>query len=76
MERSENAGANAPQALIPAFRFAPGGLRQWRNVTSRPSRSPAAEHMIYRVMSDDAARRESGKRDVLAAIAGRKIVAK
>jgi hypothetical protein len=29
------------------------------------------EHMMYRVMADDAARRAGGKRDVLAAIAGR-----
>ena len=30
--------------------------------------------MVYRVMADDAARRDGGKRDVLAAIAGRAIV--
>jgi HEAT repeat protein len=35
---------------------------------STESRDPA--HMRYRVMSKDAARREGGKRDVLAAIAG------
>jgi HEAT repeat protein len=29
------------------------------------------QSMVYRVMADDAARREGGKRDVLAAIAGR-----
>jgi HEAT repeat protein len=33
------------------------------------------QSMVYRVMADDAARREGGKRDVLAAIAGRAIVA-
>ena len=31
------------------------------------------DHMVYRVMSDAAARRESGKEDILAAIAGRPI---
>jgi hypothetical protein len=31
--------------------------------------------MMYRVMLDDPGRREGGKRDVLAAIAGRSIVA-
>jgi HEAT repeat protein len=31
------------------------------------------EHMMYRVMSDDPVRREGGKRDILAAIAGRPI---
>jgi len=33
------------------------------------------EHMMYRVMADDPARREGGKRDILAAIAGRPISA-
>jgi hypothetical protein len=33
------------------------------------------EHMTIRVMSEDAARREGGKRDILAAIAGRPIAA-
>jgi hypothetical protein len=33
------------------------------------------QHMIYRVMSDDAERYEGGKRDILAAIAGRPISA-
>jgi hypothetical protein len=28
-------------------------------------------HMLYRVMSKDPARREAGKQDILAAIAGR-----
>ena len=32
-----------------------------------------SEHMMYRVMSDDLTRREGGKRDILAAIAGRPI---
>jgi HEAT repeat protein len=36
-----------------------------------PADSDDSEHMIYRLMSGDAARRESGKRDVLAAIAAR-----
>lgn len=31
------------------------------------------EHMLYRVMSEEAGRRELGKRDILAAIAGRSI---
>jgi hypothetical protein len=35
---------------------------------------PVSEHMRYRVMAGDAARRESGKRDILAAIAGKAIV--
>jgi hypothetical protein len=34
------------------------------------------EHMLYRVMSDDATRREGGKRDVLDAIEGRTIAAR
>jgi hypothetical protein len=34
-----------------------------------------SDHMMYRVMAADAVRRDSGKRDVLAAIAGRAIVA-
>jgi hypothetical protein len=38
---------------------------------SAETRDPA--HMMYRVMSKDAARREGGKRDVLAAIDGRPI---
>jgi hypothetical protein len=38
-----------------------------------PHESMDREHMIYRLMSDDAERREGGKRDVLAAIAGRPI---
>jgi hypothetical protein len=32
---------------------------------------PDSEHMLYRVMADDPARRAGGKRDILAAIAGR-----
>ena len=39
-----------------------------------PAEPDGREHMMYRVMSDEAARREGGKRDVLAAIAGRAIV--
>ncbi len=38
---------------------------------STDSLDPA--HMMYRVMSDDAARRERGKQDILAAIDGRPI---
>jgi HEAT repeat protein len=38
---------------------------------STESLDPA--HMMYRIMSDDTARRESGKQDVLAAIDGRPI---
>jgi hypothetical protein len=33
------------------------------------------QSMVYRVMADDAARRAGGKRDVLAAIAGRTMAA-
>ena len=40
-----------------------------------PVDSDDAAHMTYRVMSDAAARREGGKRDILAAIAGRPIAA-
>ena len=40
-----------------------------------PDDSNDPQHMIYRVMSDDAERYERGKRDVLAAIAGRPISA-
>ena len=36
-----------------------------------PADSRDPQHMIYRVMADDTARRESGKRDILAAISGR-----
>jgi len=37
--------------------------------------SHGPEHMMFRVMSNDSARREGGKRDILAAIAGRTISA-
>ena len=40
-----------------------------------PDDSEDPQHMMYRVMSDDAERHEGGKRDVLAAIAGRPISA-
>jgi hypothetical protein len=40
-----------------------------------PDDSKDPQHMIYRVMSDDAKRHEGGKRDILAAIAGRSICA-
>lgn len=46
------------------------GLSGQANVTTN-----SEKHMMYRVMSDDAAERESGKRDILAAIAGRPISA-
>jgi HEAT repeat protein len=36
-----------------------------------PDKSDDLQHVMYRVMSDDSARRQSGKRDILAAIAGR-----
>ena len=36
-----------------------------------PTESNDPAHMIYRVMSDDAARHDGGKRDILAAIAAR-----
>jgi hypothetical protein len=38
-----------------------------------PHTSFGPEHMMYRIMSDDAERRAGGKRDILAAIAGRPI---
>ena len=38
-----------------------------------PTKSREPAHMIYRIMSKDAARRDGGKRDILAAIAGRAI---
>ena len=40
-----------------------------------PDHSKDPQHMMYRVMSDDAERHEGGKRDILAAIAGRSISA-
>jgi len=40
-----------------------------------PDDSEDPQHMMYRVMSDDAERREGGKQDILAAIAGRSICA-
>jgi HEAT repeats len=40
-----------------------------------PDDSKDPQHMMYRVMSDDAERHEGGKRDILAAIAGRSICA-
>jgi hypothetical protein len=40
-----------------------------------PAESNDRGHMTYRVMSDDAARREGGKRDILASIDGRPISA-
>jgi HEAT repeat protein len=40
-----------------------------------PDTSDDRQHAMYRVMSDDAARREGGKQDILAAIAGRPISA-
>jgi hypothetical protein len=39
-----------------------------------PADSNDREHMLYRVMSDDTARRDGGKRDILAAIAGRALL--
>jgi hypothetical protein len=41
-----------------------------------PDDSEDPQHMMYRVMSDDADRREGGKRDILTAIAGRPIPAR
>jgi hypothetical protein len=40
-----------------------------------PDHSQDPQHMAYRVMSDDAQRRAGGKRDILAAVAGRPIPA-
>jgi DNA-binding transcriptional ArsR family regulator len=40
-----------------------------------PDDSEDPQHMMYRVMSDDAKRHEGGTRDILAAIAGRSISA-
>jgi hypothetical protein len=40
-----------------------------------PDKSYDTQHMMYRVMSDNAARHEGGKRDIVAAIAGRPISA-
>jgi HEAT repeat protein len=40
-----------------------------------PDQSGDPQHILYRLMSDDRARREGGKRDLLAAIAGRPISA-
>jgi hypothetical protein len=41
-----------------------------------PDQSDDPQHIMYRVMSDDRPRREGGKRDLLAAIAGRPISAR
>jgi hypothetical protein len=40
-----------------------------------PDNSKDPQHMMYRVMSNDAERHEGGKRDILAAITGRSICA-
>ena len=40
-----------------------------------PDKSDDPQHMMYRVMSDSTERREGGKRDIIAAIAGRPISA-
>jgi HEAT repeat protein len=40
-----------------------------------PDQSEDSQHMMYRVMSENADRREGGKRDILAAIAGRPLAA-
>jgi hypothetical protein len=40
-----------------------------------PDDSEDPQHMMYRVMSNDAERHEGGKRDILAAIANRPIAA-
>ncbi len=40
-----------------------------------PDNSTDPQHIMYRVMSNDAARRQGGKREILAAIAGRPISA-
>jgi hypothetical protein len=40
-----------------------------------PDTSSNTQHMMYRVMAEDAARHEGGRRDILAAIEGRDIVA-
>ena len=40
-----------------------------------PDQSADSQHVIHRVMSDNPERREGGKRDLLAAIAGRPISA-
>jgi hypothetical protein len=40
-----------------------------------PDKSVDPQHMMYRVMSDNTARHEGGRRDILAAIAGRRISA-
>ena len=40
-----------------------------------PADSKDLDHMTYRVMAKDSARREGGKRDILAAIAGRPMLA-
>lgn len=40
-------------------------------IDALPPRDP--QHMTYRVMSEDPARREGGKRDLLAAVTGRPV---
>jgi hypothetical protein len=73
--------ATAVHALVPALDD-PEALVRYHAARALlatyglPADSDDREHMLYRVMSDDAARHESGKRDILAAIAGRPIAAR
>ncbi len=41
-----------------------------------PADAGDRDHFVYRIMSDDPARREAGKRDILAAVAGRVLAAR
>ncbi len=61
-----------PTALV--RHHAARGLLAIHGLLDEDLMKPDGEHMMYRVMSDDPHRREGGKRDVLAAIAGRPIV--
>jgi HEAT repeat protein len=55
-----------PEALV-RYHSARGLLA----IHGLPADANDREHMMYRVMSDDSARHDSGKRDILAAIAAR-----
>jgi hypothetical protein len=59
-----------PEALV-RYHAAHGLL----GIHGLPNGSMDPVHMMYRVMSDDNARRDGGKRDILAAIAGRPLAA-
>jgi HEAT repeats len=65
----------AVEALVKALDDSDGLVRYHATrallaIHGLPADPKDLQHMMYRVMSDDAERREAGKRDILAAIAG------